>query len=155
MNFILNSKTQLLHIYIIVLIYINIIIYFIYIYINIQNDTKKSLMIKKSKKEKLEKQLFHIFTTMPVTLLLPELELPPSPISQRNIPLRIILVAPYTQRFPRSKSSKIRNSLLNFISPSPHPSSIEPRRPFLQLRMKTFDASFRNRVTVVFQPAQR
>lgn len=44
-------------------------------------------MIKKSKKEKLEKQLFHIFTTMPVTLLLPELELPPSPISQRNIPL--------------------------------------------------------------------
>lgn len=112
-------------------------------------------MIKKSKKEKLEKQLFHIFTTMPVTLLLPELELPPSPISQRNIPLRIILVAPYTQRFPRSKSSKIRNSLLNFISPSPHPSSIELRRPFLQLRMKTFDASFRNRVTVVFQPAQR
>lgn len=58
-------------------------------------------MIKKSKKEKTEKRLFHIFTTMLVILLLPELELPSSPISQRNIPVRVILNVSHVPNLPK------------------------------------------------------
>lgn len=77
---------------------------------------------------------------MPVTLL-PELELPTSPR---------YFAKKYTGEASRSPRSKPSIFEILFASTSPprltYPSN---RDAFLQLRTKTFDISFRNRVTVV------